>query len=139
MAFDRSEGILIVAAEARNQPHLGKQGVAASLFNRLKTGRYGKSIAHICLARKQYSSMNDDRISNGNLLAVADLSDDDPAIVDCALAYDEAAAGEDPVLGATHYYDTSIAPPYWTEKQPNGRQAIRTVQIARLVFYRDVP
>lgn len=139
MACDRSEGIIIIAAEARNQPHLGKQGVAATLFNRLKTGRYGKTIAHVCLARKQFSSMNDDKISNDNLLAVADLADSDPVTEDCAKAYDEAATGQDPTLGATHYYDTSIPAPYWTARQPDGRQAVRTVQIGRLIFYKDVP
>lgn len=139
MALDRPLAILIIAAEARNQPHEGKQGVAASLFNRQRSGRYGKTIAHAVLKRYQFSSLNDDRQDNQNLLAVADLADDDPVIVDCARAYDEVAAGVDPTDGATHYYDVSIPPPPWTEKQLDGRQAVRACQIGRLVFYRDVP
>jgi len=137
--IDEVLGTTIIAAEARNQPHEAKQGVAATFFNRIRTGRYGQTVAHVCLARMQYSSMNDDRQDNLNLLVVCDLTEDSPVWQECHKAFLEAAKDVDPTGGATHYYDTSIDPPYWTRRQADGRQAVRTVQLGRLVFYKDVP
>lgn len=130
---------LVIAAEARNQPHAAKQGVAASFFNRLRTGHYGPTITHVCLMREQYSSLNDDKGDNRNLLAVADLPEDGAVWQDCMKAYVEVANGVDPTDGATHYYDTSIPAPYWTQKQPDGKQAVMTIKIGNLVFFKDVP
>jgi spore germination cell wall hydrolase CwlJ-like protein len=133
MAYDKAIAVITIACEASNQPHAARQGVAASIFNRLADGRFGATIAAICLKRFQYSEWNGDAADNANLERVARLGDDEPVIRDCAVAYDEAAAGADPTHGATHYHDTSIAPPAWTQ------HATRTCEIGALIFYRDVP
>lgn len=132
MAYDKAIAVITVAAEASNQSHPARQGVAASIFNRLADGRFGTTIAAICLKRFQYSEWNGDASDNANLERVAKLPDGDPVILDCAVAYDEAAAGKDPTGGATHYHDTSIAPPNWTQG------ATRTCQIGALIFYTNV-
>ena len=133
MAYaDKVVAVLTIAAEASNQPHIGKQGVAAVIFNRLHSGRFGHSVAAVCLKRYQFSEWNADPADNANLIRVANMNADDPVILDCASAYDEMTAGNDPTDGATHYHDTSIAPPAWT----NG--ATKTCQLGDLIFYRDV-
>src|ERR1035437_4028303 len=111
MAFNRELAALTIFCEASGELHAGKVAVAATLFNRLKAGRFGKSIAGICLKRYQYSEWNDDQGDNANLERAAVTPEEDPVMVDCLAAYDEAAAGADPSLGATHYHADYIAPP----------------------------
>ena len=133
MAFDRPEGIITIACEASNQDHIVRQGVAASFFNRLRAGRYGKTIASVCRLRYAYSATLPDSADNANLERVMDLADDDPVILDCGIAYDEAAAGADPTDGATHFYADSINPPNWAAK------ATQTVKLGALLFFKNVP
>lgn len=132
MAYDKPIAVITIACEASGESHVARLGVAASLFNRLHVGRYGKTIAAVCLKRMQYSEWNADRIDNANLLRVANMAVDDPVILDCANAYDEAAAGADPTYGATHFFADSIQSPAWTVG------ATKTVQLGSIVFYRDV-
>lgn len=131
--FDRELGSLTVYCEASGEPYEGKVAVAATLFNRLKTGRFGSTIAAVCLQRKQYSEWNDDKANNANLLRGAETTEDDPVMVDCLRAYDEAARGVDPTYGATHYYAVSIPAPVWAET------GTFTTQIAHHRFFKDVP
>jgi N-acetylmuramoyl-L-alanine amidase len=133
MAYDKPIAVLTIAAEASSQSHAGRQGVAASLFNRLAAKRYGSTIAGICLKRFQYSEWNGDAADNANLERVANMSPDDPVILDCAIAYDEAAAGADPTNGATHFWADTIPEPYW------AKQATLTVKIGAIQFAKDVP
>src|SRR5260221_260957 len=111
MAFDRQIAALTIYCEASGEPHEGKVAVAATLFNRLKTGRFGKTIAAVCLRRYQYSEWNDDKANNANLIRGAETPEANPVMADCLAAYDEALAGADPSLGAMHYYAASIPSP----------------------------
>ena len=131
MAFDRQIAALTIFCEASGEPHDGKVAVAATFFNRLKTGRFGKTIAAVCLQRYQYSEWNDDRGDNANLIRGAETSD--LLMADCLLAFDEAAAGTDPSLGATHYYAVSIPAPAW------AATGTETVQIGHHKFFKAVP
>ena len=134
MAYaDKPIAVLTVAAEASNQPHIVRQGVAASFFNRLALKRYGSSIAGVCLKRYQYSEWLADAADNANLERVANMAPDDPIILDCAVAYDEAAAGADPTNQATHFFADGIATPAW------AKHATLTVKLGVLNFYKDVP
>lgn len=135
MAFDKPIATLTVFCEASDQPHLVRQGVAASLFNRcqLNPQRYGGTVAAVCLKRMQYSEFNDDAADNANLERAALTSDENPVMVDCALAYDEASAGADPTGGATHFYAVSIPEPYW------AKVATFTGQLGAVRFYKNVP
>lgn len=133
MAFDRDIAALTIFCEASGEPQEGKVAVAASLFNRLKHGGFGKTIASVCLHRYQYSEWNDDRVDNSNLLRGAETDEHDPVMQACLEAYDTAAAGQDPTGGATHYYAVSIPAPAW------AAQSTFTVQIGHHKFYKDVP
>lgn len=134
MAYaDKPIAVLTIAAEASNQLHVVRQGVAASIFNRLKDGRFGKSIAGICLKRYQYSEWLADAQDNANLERVANMAPDDPIILDCAIAYDEAATGIDPTNGSTHFFASGIPTPSW------ANAATMTVKLGSLFFYKDVP
>ncbi len=132
MSFDREIAAMTIFCEASSEPHEGRVAVAATFFNRLKDGRFGKTIASVCLHRYQYSEWNADRANNANLLRAAEAADDEAMIVDSLAAYDEAAAGADPTMGGTHYFADYIAAPDWTVG------ATFTVQIGRHRFYRGV-
>ena len=133
MAFDREIAALTIRCEAEGESHEGKVAVAASFFNRLAAGRFGKTIASVCLHRMQYSEWNADPVDNRNLVRVAESADDDPINADCLAAYDEAAAGADPTGGATHYFAVSIPAPNW------AATGEFTVQIGHHLFYKNVP
>lgn len=133
MAYDKPIAVVTIACEASNRSHAVRQGVAASLFNRLALKRYGHTIAAICLKRFQYSEWNADAADNANLERVASLPDDDAVILDCAVAYDEVAAGADSTDGATHFYDESIPAPSW------AAVSTFTVKIETVLFFKNVP
>lgn len=132
MAFDRQIAAITCYCEASSETHEARVAVIASMFNRLKSGKYESTIAANCLKRKWFSEWNADVINNANLLRAAHVPDIDPMMVDCLKAYDEAAAGADPSLGATHYHDESVVPE-WT------LGATKTRQIGKLVFWKNVP
>lgn len=132
MAFDREIAALTIFCEASGEPHEGKVAVAATFFNRLKTNRFGKTVAAVCLQRYQYSEWNDDRGDNANLDRGAETPEADPVMAECLAAYDEAVRGGDPSLGATHYYAVSIPAPAW------AAQGTETVQIGRHKFFKNV-
>lgn len=134
MAIDKEIAVATVFMESSNQGPLGRRAVLHSIFNRLHSSvapRYGRSLADVCLRPEQYSSWN---TSDPNRRRLALITDDDPVWLDCLAAYGEITKGaDDPTFGATHYYDLSIQPPYWTER------ATFTVQIDRLRFFSNVP
>src|SRR5258708_25553952 len=103
MAYDKAIAVMTIAAEASSQSHLGRVAVAAVLFNRRRDGRWGNTVAAVCLKRMQFSEWNSDPMDNANLERVAQMGDDDPVIVECGVAYDEAAAGVDPSGGCLWY------------------------------------
>lgn len=98
--------------EARGEPEEGQRAVAHVLVNRLRSGRWGTSLAGVCLARKQFSGWND---NDPNRLPSCLLADNDPALIKFGGFLADALTGEpDPTHGATHYYATSMAtPPAW--------------------------
>ena len=133
MAFDREIAAMTIFCEASSEPHEGRVAVAATFFNRLKSGKFGKTIASVCLHRYQYSEWNADRADNANLLRAAEAAGNEPMIVDSLAAYDEAAGGSDPTDGATHYYAEYIQEPEW------AKVAQFTIQIGRHKFFKNVP
>ena len=134
LAFDRTFAVATIYCEASGQSQEARLGVAYSEINRWKTGRFGKTIAEVVLRREQYSEWNGDVVDNKNLLRMADVADNDEVLLACGDMYDAALSGSipDPTDGATHYYDTSIAPPTWTVG------ATKTVQIGTLIFWKNV-
>lgn len=134
MACDRPIVALTTFCEASGASPHERRCVVHSIFNRKKDGRFGKTLAEICLRRKQYSEFNDDPMNNANLLRGATVPDNDPIFLDCLAAYDEVLSGAfDPTGMATHYTDKSISPPIWT------KDATLSLETEKFRFYSKVP
>lgn len=133
MAFDRPIAALTTFCEASNAAPDERRCVMHVIYNRRADGRFGKTIAEVCLRRIQFSEWNDDKGDNANLLRGADAADDDPVMLDCLAAFDDVAkAYFDPTGKATHYHDKSIPPPPWAVG------ATVALVTAKFIFYRDV-
>jgi N-acetylmuramoyl-L-alanine amidase len=131
MSFSEQIAVRTLYGEARGEPEEGQRAVAHVLLNRLKDGRWGKSLAEVCLSRLQFSCWN---ASDTNRALMAALPDDDATLTKLADVLDAARKGDkDPTKGATHYFATSmIQPPKW------AIGATFCGQIGRHKFYRDV-
>lgn len=133
MAFDRSIAALVCFCEASSASPMERRCVVHTFFNRRNDGRFGKTIAAVCIKRYQFSEFNDDAADNSNLLRGAGTPDSDPVMLDCMAAYDEVLRGAfDPTGGSTHYHDKSIAPPNWTIG------ATMSLETPKFFFYRGV-
>ena len=134
MAFDLEIAAITIYCEASGQSQEARLAVAHVICNRWKAGRWGSTIAEVCLRRMQFSEWNDDRANNANLLRAARVQQHDPIMQAYIKAYWEAVepGASDPTLGATHYHDNSISPPLWTHG------AEQTVQIGAFTFYKGV-
>ena len=101
--------------EARGEGHAGMAGVASTVLNRVASGVawWGRDIASVCLAPKQFSCWNPGDPNRPKLLAV---TTGDPVFrLACAIA---ALACDgllpDTVNGADSYFDLRMpAPPAW--------------------------
>ncbi len=134
MAFDKQIAAITTYCEASSAAAMERRCVVHSYFNRVKDGRFGHTVAEVCLKRYQYSEWNGDAADNANLMRAARAKDDDTIMLDCLVAFDEVATGAvDPTNGATHYHDKSIAPPYWAVN------AQRTLETPKFLFYTAVP
>lgn len=134
MAFDREIVALTVYCEASNASPSERRCIVHVIKNRVKDGRFGSTMAEVCLRRYQFSEWNDDQGDNANLLRGAKASGGDPVMLDCVNAYADIESGVfDPTGNATHYHDKSIAPPKWTE------HATHTLTTDKFHFYSKVP
>lgn len=116
--------------EARGETQDGQRAVAHVLWNRVRDGRWGKTLATVCLARIQFSCWN---ASDPNREHIAALTDDDPILQKLREILHTAASEKDPTNGATHYYSISmIQVPKWSIG------AMFCGQFGRHRFYRDV-
>lgn len=105
--------------EARGETGAGREAVAHVLWNRLRTGRWGPTLASVCLAPLQFSGWN---ARDPNRMAAAVLSDDDPVLGACRAVLEAAEEAPDPTGGALYYYALSIPPPVWSASLvPAGR------------------
>jgi spore germination cell wall hydrolase CwlJ-like protein len=116
--------------EARGESEEGQRAVAHVLWNRVCDGRWGRTLATVCLARLQFSCWNS---SDPNRDQIAALADDDPILQKLRTILHEARREGDPTGRATHYYSLSmIQPPKWSIG------ATFCGQIGRHRFYKDV-
>lgn len=131
MAYSVQIAAATIAMEASGEGQDGQLAVAFVLINRLKTGRWGSTLASVALARKQFSCWNED---DPNRLRMAGMKNADPAILAAEKALDLASSGgSDPTHGATHYYSITMSePPEWAS------QATFLVQIGNHRFYNNV-
>lgn len=117
--------------EVRGEPLEGQQAVAYVIKNRLAIGKWGSSLATVCLWPYQFSGWRGPQ--DPNFTYACRLPDDDitlnhmRSVLQAALDSDK-----DPTDGATHYFSNIIQPPKWT----NG--AILCGKFGRQSFYKGV-
>ncbi len=130
MAFDIQIAAATLYMEASGEPLEGQQGVCSVLINRMRDGRWGPTLAAVCLAPQQFSSWNT-KDPNRKRLALA--SDDDPLL----LKFQEmvqAALSEgapDPTLGSLWYFNPTLAKPLWASSY------VLTAQLGNQNFYKQ--
>lgn len=126
-----------VAAEASSEGDECMRAVAASVRNRLLSGRFEPTLAGVCAQRYQYSEYLPDKGDNANLERVLNLPEDAPEIVAALAAVDAVMADEtlDPSQGATHFYAAheGWSPPWAV---PPARE---TIVIGCVHFWTNVP
>src|SRR6266478_2840111 len=93
MAFDREIVALTTFCEASNASAHERRCVVHTIKNRVRDGRFGATMAEVCLRRFQFSEWNDDAGDNANLLRGARASGGDPVMLDCIAAYADIETG----------------------------------------------
>jgi len=134
MAGDVAIGKITVFCEASNQPPATRRDVASVLMNRLHDGRWGSTLAAVCLKRMQFSEWDADLVDNKNLIRAAETPDGDPIMSDCENAVEDALSGAlvDGTGNALFYHEASMSVyPDWTAKMTNLGQR------GPFVFYTD--
>jgi N-acetylmuramoyl-L-alanine amidase len=147
MDWNLSTAARTLFQEARGEPLDGKQAVAATIVNSLRTGRWGDTLASVCLWHGRFSGWWCPRTVAGkafhdpNFAAACHLRDDDPVLVAMAGLVSAALNGEDPTGGATHYFAKSIPAPAWVAGDPARgiRAATPCGQFGHQLFFKDVP
>lgn len=98
--------------EARGEPMEGQQAVAHVIKNRLSSGRWGQSLATVCLWPYQFSGWRGPQ--DPNFSYACNLADADPIIQRMQLILQAALDSDtDPTDGATHYVNLAVANPSW--------------------------
>lgn len=131
--------------EARGEPASGQRAVAHVILNRVKLGRWGKSLAAVCLSRSQFSAWGPVTPSNSQMLAnfraSCGLPDDDPELVALAAIFTAAQAEPDPTNGAIYYYNpkaVSHTPTFVTGDPVSGaKPGIFCGRAGNHLLYRD--
>src|SRR5215207_3891394 len=99
---DRDLIIRTVMGEANSEPYKGKVGVAATVLNRVRDGGFGgNSVQGVLFKPKQFEPWNTRR---GELMRYGPQS---RGWAEAEAAVDEAASGNDPTGGATHFANVS--------------------------------
>lgn len=103
--------------------------VANVVLNRKESGKYGSSLAGVCLRPWQFSCWNPSD-PNYPLLTDSDLTH--PLLETCHTVAKAVAEGLWPDLtkGSTHYHATTIPPPRWAHGQKP------TITLGHHIFYR---
>lgn len=117
--------------EVRGEPPEGQIAVAHVLRNRLNSGRWGKSLASVCLWRGQFSGWYVP--TDPNFAYACGLRDDDPVLLKLWRVMQEVMdSATDPTNGATHYANLSVVDPAWIkDATPCGKFGAHS-------FYKDV-
>ena len=119
-----------MAQEVRGEPFEGQKAVAHVLLNRVKDGRWGKTLASVCLWRGQVSGWYVPR--DPNFSYACSLADGDSVLIKMSNAFIAASTEADFTKGATHYLNDNLSNPDWDDK------ATFCGQWGRHKFYKDV-
>lgn len=117
--------------EVRGEPLEGQQAVAYVIKNRLNSGRWGKSLATVCLWPWQFSGWNGPQ--DPNFTYACRLPDDDTTLSHMRSVMQTALdSTKDPTNGATHYVNLSVVTPAWI------KGATVTGKFGHHTFYKNV-
>lgn len=131
--FDIEIAARTLCQEVRGEPPEGQDAVAHTLKNRLASGRWGKTLASVCLWRGQFSGWYVP--SDPNFAYACALPDDDHTLDHMKSVMNAAlAATLDPTNGATHYVNLAavIQAPAWIQG------AMHTGKFGHHDFYKGV-
>lgn len=130
MALDLEIGTATIFMEASGQSPDGQAAIAHVLLNRMDDGRWGHSVAAVCLYPSQFSCWN---TVDPNRERLAKASDGDLSSIRRIL--DDAMDGlsEDPTNGALYYFNPSVCRPSW------AALFIKTGSIGSHDFYKEPP
>lgn len=129
MAFDIELAAATIFMEASGESPDGRRAVAWVIVNRLNSGKWGNTLASVCLWPFQFSGWN---TSDPNRIRMAQTLDDDAVMSDCEVAINVAlAGGVDPTQGSM-FYKVVGTNANWTEGK------IPVVTIGNHEFYNDV-
>ena len=132
-AFDKDIMARTAMGEARGEGEIAMHAVMWTGMNRYTLKRWfsGATIAGTFLKRMQYDCWTPEDV---NYAYIVNITDNIMLFANALRWADMVLQGMivDPTLGATHYHDSSITPPFWAQK------ATLTAQIGRLTFYKDV-
>ncbi|WP_180966976.1 cell wall hydrolase [Cohaesibacter celericrescens] len=124
-----------IYGEARSETQAGKEAVASVVLNRVKSPRWGSTIATVCLQPWQFSCWN---VNDPNYPVIKDLQPRSSIAFDLCLSIAKRAASgqlRDNTNGADHYHANYIGSPSWLKASPN---AVMTVQYGAHKFYRGI-
>jgi len=128
MAYDLQIAAATVFMEASGEPDEGKRGVVHVLVNRLKSGRWGKTLAAVCLAPKQFSCWN---IADPNRKRMAETSDTFLRYFEQLVLDVLAGKDSDPTEGAMWYLNPSLCSPDWEKDYE------KTATLGHQNFYKE--
>lgn len=120
-------------AECRGEPIDGQKAVAHVIWNRVKDGRWGKTLAQVCLYEYEgvYQFSGWSR-RDPNFAAACALSDNDSTLLKMLAVLTQSQVEPDPVEGAMYYWADSLPePPLWAAKMVVVRK------IGRQTFLRE--
>lgn len=116
MTFDDQIASRTLWQECRGEPIEGQKAVAAVLLNRVKDGRWGKTLAEVCLSEyKGIYQFSGWARSDPNRIKAMRLSDVDPELLAVYAILDQQRRSTDFTGGAMWYYAVSMPKaPIWT-------------------------
>lgn len=135
--WSKTIAALTLAQECRGEPIEGQTAVAWTLKNRLASGRWGATLASVCLWRAQFSGWYSPRgtppAQDPNFAYACNLADNDPTLSHMQSVLQTVLdSTNDPTGGATHYYAESIAAPVWVQG------AVPCGKFGHQLFYKGV-
>ncbi len=122
--------------EARGELVRGKEAVAAVVMNRVRRAKerggywWGSTPQEVCLRPWQFSCWNESDPNRARIVAV---TRDNRNFQSCLRIARRALAGtlKDPTVGATHYHEKSVMPPWAKDRKPSA-------EIGNHRFYNNV-
>lgn len=130
MAYDLQLATATGYMEVSGEPPEGQRAFSHVLVNRLRDGRWGKTLAEVVLKAEQFSCWN---TKDPNRLRLAREPESNPVFEQIEKYLVDALNGEDddPTNGAKWYFNPKLAMPSW------ANSLTKTVDIGNHSFYKE--